>query len=42
MTRVAKKGVPVIIVHLISRDEHSPVAGDTVPVECQAQTASAS
>jgi ubiquinone/menaquinone biosynthesis C-methylase UbiE len=38
MARVAKKGAPVIIAHLMSRDEllkhhgnHSPVAGDTVP-----------
>ena len=38
MARVAKKGAPVFIVHLMSRDEllkhhgnHSPVAGDTVP-----------
>ena len=38
MTRVAKKGAPVIIAHLMSRDEllkhhgnHSSVAGDTVP-----------
>ena len=40
MARVAKKGAPVIIAHLMSRDEllkhhgsHSPVAGDTVPEE---------
>jgi ubiquinone/menaquinone biosynthesis C-methylase UbiE len=38
MARVAKKGAPIIIAHLMSRDEllkhhgnHSPVAGDTVP-----------
>ena len=38
MARVAKKGAPIFIVHLMSRDEllkhhgnHSPVAGDTVP-----------
>jgi len=38
MTRVAKKGTPLIIAHLMSREEllehhgnHSPVAGDTVP-----------
>ncbi len=38
MARVAKKGAPLIIAHLMSRDEllkhhgnHSPVAGDTVP-----------
>ncbi len=38
MARVAKKGAPIYIVHLMSRDEllthhgtHSPVAGDTVP-----------
>ena len=38
MARVAKKGAPINIVHLMSRDEllkhhgnHSPVAGDTVP-----------
>ena len=38
MARVAKKGAPVIIAHLMSRNEllkhhgnHSPVAGDTVP-----------
>ena len=40
MARVAQKGAPVIIAHLMSRDEllkhhgsHSPVAGDTVPEE---------
>jgi hypothetical protein len=39
MARVAQKGAPVIIAHLMSRDEllihhgnHSPVAGDTIPV----------
>ena len=42
MTRVAKKGTPLIIAHLMSREEllehhgnhnnHSPVAGDTIPV----------
>jgi ubiquinone/menaquinone biosynthesis C-methylase UbiE len=38
MARVAKKGAPIFIVHLMGRDEllkhhgnHSPVAGDTVP-----------
>ncbi len=38
MARVAQKGAPVIIAHLMSRDEllkhhgnHCPVAGDTVP-----------
>ena len=38
MSRVAKKGAEIFIVHLMSRDEllkhhgsHSPVAGDTVP-----------
>ncbi len=38
MARVAKKGAPIYIAHLMSRDEllkhhgnHSPVAGDTVP-----------
>lgn len=40
MARAAKKGAPVIIAHLMNRDEllkhhgsHSPVAGDTVPEE---------
>ena len=40
MARVAKRGAPIFIVHLMSRDEllkhhgnHSPVAGDTVPEE---------
>ncbi len=40
MARVAQKGAPVIIAHLMSRNEllkhhgnHSPVAGDTVPKE---------
>jgi ubiquinone/menaquinone biosynthesis C-methylase UbiE len=39
MTRVAKKGTPLIIAHLMSREEllehhgnHSPIAGDTIPV----------
>ena len=38
MARVAKRGAPIYIAHLMSRDElrkhhgnHSPVAGDTVP-----------
>ena len=50
MARVAKKGAPVIIAHLMSRDEllkhhgnHSPVAGDTVPeaadMRCMCQSA---